>query len=122
MSLKFIILIAILVVFILFGAFSFKKNLTPYVDFDEAKKSSSMVQVIGEVVLDETRYDLEAQKLYFTLKDKKDKKLLVSYSGPKPANFEDATSVVVIGKYESGEFVAEQVLVKCPSKYQGEQR
>ena len=122
MNLKVILLLAILIVFILFGAFSFKKNLTPYVEFSEAKKSLSVVQVIGELVTDQTRYDLKTQKLYFTLKDKKDKKLLVSYAGPKPANFEDATNVVAIGKYENGEFVAEQVLVKCPSKYQGEKR
>lgn len=122
MNLKVILLLTILIVFILFGAFSFKKNLTPYVDFDEAKRSLGIVQVIGEVVTDQTRYDLKTQKLYFTLKDKKDKKLLVSYTGLKPANFEDATNVVAIGKYENGEFVAEQVLVKCPSKYQGEER
>ena len=122
MNLKIFIVIAILIVFILFGAFSFKKNLTPYVDLDEAKKSLSVVQVIGEVVTDQTRYDLETQKLYFTLRNKKNEKLLVSYTGAKPANFEDATNVVAIGKYENGEFVAEQVLVKCPSKYQGEKR
>jgi cytochrome c-type biogenesis protein CcmE len=122
MSLKVILLLAILIVFILFGAFSFKKNLTPYVDFDEAKRSLGVVQVIGELVTDRSRYDLGTQKLYFTLKDKKGKKLLVSYTGPKPANFEDATNVVAIGKYGNGEFVAEQVLVKCPSKYQGEKR
>lgn len=120
MNLKVFIVIAILIIFILFGAFSFKKNLTPYVDLDEAKKSLGVVQVIGEVVTDQTRYDLETQKLYFTLRNKKNEKLLVSYAGPKPANFEDATNVVAIGKYENGEFVAEQVLVKCPSKYQGE--
>lgn len=122
MNLKIVILIAIIIGLVLFGVLSFKRNLTPYVDFDEAKKSLGVVQVIGELVTDQTRYDLETQKLYFTLKNDKDEKLLVSYTGPKPANFEDATNVVVLGKYENGEFVAEQVLVKCPSKYQGENR
>ena len=43
------------------------------------------------------------------------------YHGVKPANFEDAISIVAIGHYESGrdEFVANKLLVKCPSKYQG---
>ncbi|MDH4223841.1 MAG: cytochrome c maturation protein CcmE [candidate division Zixibacteria bacterium] len=39
--------------------------------------------------------------------------------GVKPANFEQATSIVVIGMYRDGIFIADQVLVKCPSKYQG---
>ncbi|MGH9361973.1 MAG: cytochrome c maturation protein CcmE, partial [Thermoanaerobaculia bacterium] len=39
----------------------------------------------------------------------------------KPANFEDAISIVAIGRYDQagGEFAADQLLVKCPSKYQG---
>jgi cytochrome c-type biogenesis protein CcmE len=39
----------------------------------------------------------------------------------KPANFEDAVSIVAIGRYENGVFAAEKLLVKCPSKYQGEE-
>jgi len=38
-----------------------------------------------------------------------------------PGNFDQATSVVLKGKPDNdGRFVAEQMLVKCPSKYQGE--
>jgi cytochrome c-type biogenesis protein CcmE len=45
--------------------------------------------------------------------------MMVVYDGAKPANFEQADQVVVIGRYENGLFVADQLLVKCPSKYQG---
>jgi cytochrome c-type biogenesis protein CcmE len=38
----------------------------------------------------------------------------------KPGNFEQATSVVLKGKTEGDRFVADQMLVKCPSKYQGD--
>ncbi len=43
------------------------------------------------------------------------------YKGLKPANFEDAISIVAIGQYDesSKEFEANKLLVKCPSKYQG---
>jgi cytochrome c-type biogenesis protein CcmE len=44
----------------------------------------------------------------------------VHYYGVVPGNFEQATSVVLKGKSTEGVFVAEQMLVKCPSKYQGE--
>jgi cytochrome c-type biogenesis protein CcmE len=41
----------------------------------------------------------------------------VKYMNPKPANFEDAEKLVVLGHTEGEEFVAEHILVKCPSKY-----
>jgi cytochrome c-type biogenesis protein CcmE len=45
----------------------------------------------------------------------------VRYKGLKPANFEDAISIVAIGQFDDGakEFEANKLLVKCPSKYQG---
>lgn len=122
MNLKVFIGIFIIIVFMVFGALSFRKNLTPYVSFEQAKKSEGVVQIIGKLVLDETEYDLKKNLLYFTLKNQKGERLSVVYDGIKPANFEQATDIVVIGKYEFDKFVAEQVLVKCPSKYQGNER
>ncbi len=122
MNLKIFIGIFIIIVFMVFGALSFRKNLTPYVSFEQAKKSEGVVQIIGKLVLDETEYDLKKNLLYFTLKNQKGERLSVVYDGIKPANFEQATDIVVIGKYEFDKFVAEQVLVKCPSKYQGNER
>ena len=119
MKLKYVIGIGIILIFIVFGALSFRKNLTPYVGFNEAKSSNSSVQIIGEVLPEETKYDLENQKFYFTLKDPKGEKMNIVFNGVKPANFEQATNIVVIGKYQDGVFLADQVLVKCPSKYQG---
>jgi len=43
----------------------------------------------------------------------------VLYSGIKPGNFEEATEIVAVGSYRDGSFYADQLLVKCPSKYQG---
>ncbi len=43
----------------------------------------------------------------------------VLYAGVKPGNFEEATEIVAVGSYSDGAFHAEQLLVKCPSKYQG---
>jgi cytochrome c-type biogenesis protein CcmE len=44
----------------------------------------------------------------------------VIYNGVKPANLEEAEEIVVIGRYTQGQFEADQLLVKCPSKYQAE--
>jgi cytochrome c-type biogenesis protein CcmE len=116
---KYIIGIAIIMVFVVFGAFSFRKTLTPYVSFQEARTSGATVQIIGEPVLSEVQYDLNTHQLRFPIIDENQDRLTVVYQGTKPANFEQADQMVVIGKYENEAFVADQLLVKCPSKYQG---
>jgi cytochrome c-type biogenesis protein CcmE len=45
--------------------------------------------------------------------------LNVAYKGSKPGNLEQASHVVAVGRYHDGRFDAEQLIVKCPSKYQG---
>ena len=42
----------------------------------------------------------------------------VTYDGAKPGNFDQASHVVCVGKYNNGVFVAKELLIKCPSKYQ----
>ncbi|UCB52217.1 MAG: cytochrome c maturation protein CcmE [Candidatus Zixiibacteriota bacterium] len=116
---KYLIGIAIIVVFVIFGALSFRTTLTPYVSFGEAQRTGAAVQVIGDVVFPEVEYDTETHQLQFPIVDEKGERMAVVYGGTKPANFEQAEEVVVIGRYENGAFTADQLLVKCPSKYQG---
>ena len=58
----------------------------------------------------------------FKLQDSTGKVVQVIYPKPKPANFEKAISIVAIGHYDAskGAFIADDMLVKCPSKYQEE--
>lgn len=119
MKTKYLIGIPIIIIFVIFGALSFRKTLTPYVSFEEARKSGATVQVIGDIVFPEAKYDIDVHQLQFPIMDENQDKMMVVYSGTKPSNFEQADRVVVIGKYENEVFVADQLLVKCPSKYQG---
>jgi cytochrome c-type biogenesis protein CcmE len=41
----------------------------------------------------------------------------VFFHGAKPQDFERSEQVVVTGKLEDGEFHANKILMKCPSKY-----
>jgi cytochrome c-type biogenesis protein CcmE len=54
------------------------------------------------------------------LQDNTGKLVKVVYAKPKPSNFEQAVSVVAIGHYDVQQqaFIADDLLVKCPSKYQ----
>ncbi len=109
----------LVVAFLAFGATSFKSSLTPYVSFAEAMDSASQVQVAGALVQKSSKYVEASQELEFTLREPSGRTLPVVYKGTKPGNFEDATQVVAIGTFQDGAFHAEQLLVKCPSKYQG---
>ncbi len=116
---KYTVALIVVVVFLVFGAFSLKKSLTPYVSFAQAQKGGT-VQIIGKLVSGTDYYDIQTQKFAFTLTDEEGKtQLKVLYNGVKPGNFDQATEIVTIGQYKDGTFEADQLLVKCPSKYQG---
>lgn len=107
------------VLFVILGLTSFQKTLTPYLSFEEARKSKGIVQVMGGLDKTSDRYDTATQQLAFDLVDDHGGRMPVLYGGTKPANFKDAISIVAIGPYRNGRIEAEKLLVKCPSKYQG---
>lgn len=112
----------LILVFAGFSLASFRESLTPYVPYDQARTANRVVQVAGGLVDGSSSYDNDAHSLLFTLEDEETGQTLpVAYEGVKPANFEDAISIVAIGQYssETGVFEADKLLVKCPSKYQG---
>ena len=110
---------ALALAFLGFGLTAFQKTLTPYLSFDEAKKSQGVVQVMGGLDKKSDRYDTDKGELFFDLIDPAGGRMPVSYKGTKPPNFKDAISIVAIGRYQEGRIEAEKLLVKCPSKYQG---
>ena len=75
---------------------------------------------MGEILSSETEYDPESGSFSFFITDDTGDKLKIVYSGTKPGNFDQATSVVCIGRYAGDAFYASKLLVKCPSKYQDE--
>jgi len=120
MSVKVVVAMALLVVATAIGVSSFKKSVTPYISFEEARRSQGLVQVNGILADKEYVLKKDEQFLSFRLKDSKGQVLPVEYRGVVPGNFDQATSIVAIGRYQNQQFVAEQLLVKCPSKYQAE--
>ncbi len=118
MNPKVLIALALLGVAVYFGVTSFKKTMTPYIGFTEARAASGLVQVNG--VLADKDYVLNSQEQYlsFRLKDPNGDVMPVEYRGVIPGNFDQAVSIVAIGQYKGQHFEATQLLVKCPSKYQ----
>ena len=120
MNLKIILAGALLAAAAAVGVTSFKKTMTPYIGFAEARSASGLVQVNGKLA--DKNYVLKPQEqfLSFKLRDEHGEVMPVEYRGVIPGNFDQAVSVVAIGKYEGDHFEAQQLLVKCPSKYQAE--
>lgn len=118
---KIIIGALVIVVFSVFGFTAFNSAVTPYVTFQEAVESPRQVQVMGYLEKGEGwGYNMEEGRLEFTMRDEEGTTMAVVYPGAKPSNFEHAESMVVVGRYEEGDnlFLAERLLVKCPSKYE----
>ena len=120
MNLKIVLALLLLAIAAVFGVSSFKKSMTPYISFAEARRSTGLVQVNG--TLADKNYVMKPaeQFLEFRLKDGHGEVLPVRYRGVIPGNFDQALAVVAIGRYQADHFEAEQLLVKCPSKYQAE--
>ena len=121
MKLKYIIIGVIAIGFLALAYYSFDSNKIDYSDFESAKESLKTVQVIGKVdKAQNVIYNSDDNILTFTLIDELNTPEVITFNGPKPNNFDLAPMVVVKGRYESGRFIAKDIMTKCPSKYEGE--
>jgi cytochrome c-type biogenesis protein CcmE len=93
--------------------------------YAEARRSAEPCQIYGEIDKSQTKYDFRTAHLTFAMKELDAKGnptgevMPVLYTKVKPASFDEAKHVMASGVFKGNEFHAEQLLVKCPSKYQG---
>lgn len=108
-----------------FGALlflNFGSQVGGYMGFAEAEASGAKAHVVGTWVEDApTTYDTASNQFTFQMRDENGVVRTVYYNNPKPANFEEAEQLVIEGYPGENGFVADHILVKCPSKY-NEQR
>src|SRR5262245_12165505 len=109
--------VAVLLVFGTMAFLNFNKTVAPYVPFAEAKTAERAVQVAGFPDHAAARFDPSLKQFQFPMSNEQGEVMPVIFTGVKPGNFDEAEKVVVIGKYHEGAFHANQILVKCPSKY-----
>jgi cytochrome c-type biogenesis protein CcmE len=101
---------------------SFGQQVAGYETFTEASAAGRRAHVVGEWLREQpATYDPSSNTFTFHMRDEAGTVRQVVYPNPRPANFEDAERVVVDGQMDGEVFVAEHILVKCPSKY-NEQR
>ena len=118
-----IFLIVLLVGFAAYAGLNLAENVTPYVSIAEARTTSNGVQVKG--LLDKNFEPVQTgNEFNFSLQDEATGEVLrVKFDGIKPDQFDEAYHIVAVGKYEAADetFHAKKLLIKCPSKYEGQQ-
>ncbi len=115
----YLIGIAMIVLAVVMGYYGLQQSFRPYTQsIAEAQTANRSVQLQG--FLGSKGEYLPDGRFSFDLQDSAGKTVKVVYAQPKPSNFEQAVSIVAIGHYDEAQqlFVADELLVKCPSKYQ----
>lgn len=106
-------------------------DASTYVSFDEAYQMASngktkQIHVVGDLKKDAQGHVIGLEKspdmlsFSFVMIDENKKEQKVYYNEPMPPDFTRSEKVVVIGGYQNESFVADKILLKCPSKYQEE--
>ena len=91
-----------------------------YETFTQAQQKGELTYV--SVKLDrekEMHYDPFTNANLFTFygRDRDGKECKVLFDNTKPQDFERSEEIVLTGKMENGEFHADKIQMKCPSKY-----
>ena len=100
------------------------KGVATYSSFDAPNATIEKVKVVGNLVTDKpVEYDEQKDPNYFSfyMVDKKGNERKVIMHQGKPNDFELSESIVLTGKMEGEDFIASDMLLKCPSKYKDEE-
>jgi cytochrome c-type biogenesis protein CcmE len=115
-----VVIVAVIGVLI---ATSFGSSSSDYLSIAQVRQLGSDQirdsRVAGKIVPDSVSYSTRDVQLTFQVQDDTGT-LAIVYKGPKPDMLVDAVEAVAIGKYDpsSQVFVADELLMKCPSKYE----
>jgi cytochrome c-type biogenesis protein CcmE len=119
---KKIHIVGIIVIAVAIGViFTSLKNTSTYADFTEAVANPDKeYHVVGKLDKNQPQmYDpkLNPDEFIFSMIDNKGIEKRVVLHKSKPQDFERSEQIVLIGKMHEGEFHANDILMKCPSKY-----
>jgi cytochrome c-type biogenesis protein CcmE len=115
-------IIGIVIIAVAIGAIlTTLNNTSTYASFSEAEKApDNEFHVVGKFDKEkESVYDpqVNANVFSFYMIDNKGTERKVILNKNKPQDFERSEQIVLIGKMKGEEFVASDILMKCPSKY-----
>jgi cytochrome c-type biogenesis protein CcmE len=122
---KKIYIVAIIMVAVAIGLLTnAAEDMSTYATFAEAIESGERVKIAGQLAKDkEMYYNPEQDPNYFSffIRDTKGEERKVVLLSEKPQDFELSEQIVLTGEIKGDEFVATDMLMKCPSKYKDEE-
>lgn len=121
-----IIAIAVMIIIITAG------DASTYVTFREAVKmaadgNNKKIHVVGQLKKDNEgnvqglQVTEDKLSVSFLMIDNENTEQKIYYNEPMPPDLQRSEQVVVIGSFKEDVFVADKILLKCPSKYQEEE-
>jgi len=113
-------IVLIIIIAVLIGAILVMfKDAGTYAGFEIAQNNNGdQFTVIGYLDKDaQMNFDARKTLFSFTAIDKTGKKSKVYYNQPKPQDFERSEEITMKGYATDTAFIAEEILMKCPSKY-----
>ena len=94
-----------------------------YATFSQSKLNAGKeYHIVGQLNREKEFYynpEENANLFSFYLIDNDNTECKVVFNGAKPQDFERSEQIVLTGKMVDGNFVASKILMKCPSKYNG---
>ena len=104
-------------------ATAFQANASQFVTVSQARHSSAdRLHLYGEMQRGTLVNDIRNRQVLFQMKDEAGEIVTVEYKGVAQSTLGEATKLVAIGAMKGDRFVSDQLLVKCPSKYEAEQK
>ncbi len=100
------------------------EDMSTYATFSKALENEKKVKIAGQLSKDKEMYynpQEDPNRFTFYIKDSEGKEQKVVLLKEKPQDFELSEQIVVTGKMKGDEFIATDILLKCPSKYKDEE-
>ena len=99
-------------------------DMSTYSTFADARSTGQVVKIAGQLAKDKDMVydpDVDPNHFSFYLEDQEGETREVVLLQPKPQDFELSEQIVVTGTWTDEHFIANSVLLKCPSKYKNEE-
>ncbi len=99
-------------------------DVSSYGTFAQAERSGERLKVVGQLSKDKDMvYDpvKDPNQFTFFMKDNEGREEKVILLQAKPQDFELSEQLVMTGKMKDDTFIASDMLMKCPSKYNDEE-
>lgn len=121
-----VIAVAVMIIIITAG------DASTYVSFGQARQlaqqgNNKKIHVVGHLKKDDQGRIIglnpseDKLSVAFLMVDNDGREQRVFYNEPMPPDLDRSQQIVVIGSYNKDLFIADKILLKCPSKYQEEE-